>query len=81
MDSALDIAKAEALKYSPGLGNQFLNKRVFEINARYELGMDKYLHKTQTVLTTYPNHTWLQKSYSPTNICTTTKNYSSIPSA
>jgi REP element-mobilizing transposase RayT len=45
MDSALDIAKAEALKYSPGLGDQFLNKRVFEINARYELGMDKYLHK------------------------------------
>jgi len=44
-DRELDIAKAESLKYPAGQGGQFLQKRIFEINALYELALDNYLHK------------------------------------
>jgi len=37
-------AKREALNLPPRIGGQLLLKREFEINARYELAFDEYLH-------------------------------------
>ncbi len=44
-DGALAVAKVDSLKYPPRAGDQFLNRRIFEINARYEMEMENYLHK------------------------------------
>lgn len=43
-EKALQIARIEALKLPPNLAGQMLAKREFEINARYELAFDEYLH-------------------------------------
>ncbi|WP_157472239.1 transposase [Neolewinella persica] len=44
-DRAFAVARAKSLKYPSEIGGHFLAKSIFDINARYELALDSFLHE------------------------------------